>query len=130
MLLFSQSRRFARPLPAAEPDRLSKLEYVAAMAELQRRIRGYDVALENIYGDFRRRAARLVGVDNQTTKRHDLSRLLAERLSESPSEIDKLLMECEAVAQGEKTNKKEVLRLVNRLRELEKRLGLRRRRDL
>jgi hypothetical protein len=35
LVFFSQSRRFARPVPEPEPDRLSKLEYVAAMAELQ-----------------------------------------------------------------------------------------------
>ena len=38
-ILLSQSRRFARPLPETEPNRLSKLEYVAAMAELQQRTR-------------------------------------------------------------------------------------------
>ena len=125
-LLFSQSRRFARSLPAAEPNRLSKLEYVGAMAELQRRIRGYDIALENIYGDFRRRAARLVGLDNRTMTRQNLARLLAERLGEPAAEIDKLLADCEAVAQGERTNKNKTLQLVKSLRELEKRLRLRR----
>src|SRR5262249_30685460 len=39
LVFLSQSRRFARPLPEKEPDRLSKLEYVTAMAELQQRTR-------------------------------------------------------------------------------------------
>ena len=34
LVFFSRSRRFARPVPEPEPDRLSKLEYVSAMAEL------------------------------------------------------------------------------------------------
>ena len=63
LIFFSQSRRFARAVPAPEPSRLSKLEYVSAMAELQQRTKGYDLAIENIYTDFRRRVSRLVGVD-------------------------------------------------------------------
>ncbi|MDQ3180706.1 MAG: hypothetical protein M3Q33_09320, partial [Acidobacteriota bacterium] len=58
LVLFSNSRRFARPLPENEPNRLSKLEYVSAMAELQQRTRAFDLAIENIYTDFRRRTAR------------------------------------------------------------------------
>jgi hypothetical protein len=45
--------RFARALPANEPNRLFKLEYVSAMAELQRRTKVYDLAIENIYNEFR-----------------------------------------------------------------------------
>ncbi len=37
VLFWSQSQRFARPLPVDDPSRLSKLEYVSAMAELQQR---------------------------------------------------------------------------------------------
>lgn len=126
LVLYSQSRRFARPLPAAEPSRLSKLEYVAAMAELQRRTRGFDLAVENIYTDFRRRVARLVGVDNRTTSRKDLSQLIAERLNASEFDIYQLMKKCEDVTHGEPTNKREVMDLVSRLRDLEEKLGLKR----
>lgn len=128
VILFSQSRRFARPVPEPEPNRLSKLEYVSAMAELQQRTKGYDLAIENIYTDFRRRVARLVGVDNFATPRSQIAQLIAERLPlENPREIEDLMQQCEAVAQGEPTNKKEVLNLTKRLRELEEKLGLQRR---
>lgn len=126
LVLYSQSRRFARPLPADEPNRLSKLEYVAAMAELQRRTKGFDLALENIYTEFRRRAARLVGVDNHTTSRKDLSQRIAERLNANEFDLYQLMKKCEDIAHGEPTNKKEVLDLVNRLRDLEEKLGLKR----
>ena len=54
--------------------------------------------------------------------------MIAERLpSEDFREIDELMRNCENIAQGEKTNKKEVLRLAGRLRELEEKLGLQRR---
>lgn len=126
LVFFSQSRRFARPLPDAEPNRLSKLEYVGAMAELQRRTKAFDLAIENIYTDFRRRAARLVGADVFTTTRAELARLIAERASLNELEIAELMRKCEDVMHGEPTNKKEVLRLAARLREIEEKLGLKR----
>lgn len=127
LILFTNSRRFARPLPENEPNRLSKLEYVSAMAELQQRTRAFDLAVENIYTDFRRRTARLVGVDNFTTSRQDLATLIAERASLKTDEVDKLMFSCEEIIRGEPTNKKEVLQLIGRLREIEEKLGLRRR---
>ena len=124
-VFFSQSRRFARPLNEKDPDRLSKLEYVAAMAELQRRTKSYDLAIESIYNDFRRRTARLLGADN-TTKREDLAILIAERIAGEPREIDEIMFKCEDIIHGEPTNKNETLRLVTRLREIEELLGLKR----
>lgn len=128
LILFSQSRRFARPVPEPEPNRLSKLEYVSAMAELQQRIKGYDLAIENIYNDFRRRVARLVGIDNFYSQNSKLAQLIAERLpDENPTEIKEIMQKCEYISQGEPTSKKEILHLTKRLRELEEKLGLLRR---
>lgn len=126
LILFSQSRRFARPLPESEPNRLSKLEYVSAMAELQQRTRAYDLAVENIYTDFRRRTARLVGADNYTTSHTDLARLIAERAQLNRAEMENLMFKCEEIIRGEPTNKREVLDLTGRLREVEEKLGLKR----
>jgi hypothetical protein len=128
LIFLSQSRRFARAVPEPEPNRLSKLEYVSAMAELQQRTKGYDLAIENIYTDFRRRVSRLVGVDALKTRRQDLALLVAERLpDENPTELEEVMQRCEDVMHGDKTNKKEVLRLTTRLREIEEKLGLQRR---
>ena len=127
LILLSQSRRFARPLPENEPNRLSKLEYVAAMAELQQRTKAYDLALENIYTDFRRRAARLVGTDNLTASYKDLAKLIAARGNFNQAEVENLLFKCEDIIRGEPTNKREILALTARLREIEEKLGLQRR---
>lgn len=128
VIFYSQSRRFARPVPETEPSRLSKLEYVAAMAELQQRTRGYDLAIENIYTDFRRRVSRLVGVDALKTRRQDLALLICERLpDENPNDLEALMKRCEDVMHGDATGKKEVLHLTTRLREIENKLGLQRR---
>jgi hypothetical protein len=128
VVLFTQSRRFARSLPADEPNRLSKLEYVSAMAELQQRTRAYDLALENIYLEFRRTMARFVGADNFQTPRHNLALLIAEKANLNAGEIENLMFKCEEIISGEPTTKKEVLHLTSRLREIEEKLGLKRQR--
>ncbi len=125
-ILYSRSRRFARPVPIAEPDRLSKLEYVSAMAELQQRTKAFDLAMENIYADFRRRVARHLGVDNTHATRRELSLKIAERTQMDPVETDDLMSKCENIAHGEPTNKNEMLRLVARLRDIEDLLRLKR----
>lgn len=128
LVFFSQGRRFARAVPETEPDRLSKLEYVAAMAELQQRTKGYDLALENIFGDFRRRVSRLVGIDPLKARPSNLALLICERLpDERPDRLEELLSRCEDVMHGAPSGKRETLRLVTRLRDVEARLGLQRR---
>lgn len=124
---YSQSRRFARPVPEPEPDRLSKLEYVAAMAELQRRTRAYDLALENIYTDFRRRAARLLGVDPSTTPRREIANRISERTNRPTEELDDLMRQCEDIIHGDATNQKTAIRLAGEIRQLESELRLSRR---
>ncbi len=100
------------------------------MAELQQRTKAFDLAIENIYSDFRRRVARLVGVDNFTTSRQDLAKLIAERANLNAGEIENLMFKCEDIIRGEPTNKKEVLQIISRLREIEEILGLQRRKKV
>ena len=126
LLFFTQSRRFARPLPADQPNRLSKLEYVQAMAELQQRTKAYDLAVENIYTDFRRRAARFFGASNFEITRRELAVKIAERLKLNHDDIENLMRKAEEITYGEATNKREVLEITTRLRELEEKLNLRR----
>ncbi len=126
LIFFTQSRRFARALPAIEPNRLAKLEYVSAMAELQRRTRAFDLAIENIYTEFRRRTSRLVGVDNFTTPYKELAKLIAERANLNAQEVENLMFKCEDIIRGEPTDKREVLQITGHLREIEEKLGLKR----
>ncbi|HUR97027.1 MAG TPA: DUF4350 domain-containing protein [Pyrinomonadaceae bacterium] len=126
LIFFSQSRRFARPIPEAEPSRLSKLEYVSAMAELQQRTGAYDLAIENIYTDFRRRAAFLVGLDNTTASRREIAERIAERTGGSAQDIDDLMFRCEDVIHGEPVRKNDTISIIERIREIEGKLGLKR----
>jgi hypothetical protein len=126
LIFYSQSRRFARALPDDEPNRLSKLEYVSAMAQLQQQTKAYDLAIENIYKEFRRRVSRLVGIDNHTATREDIAEKVAERTDYKAKEITELLFKCEDIIHGEPTKKKEIVDLISRIREVENALGLRR----
>lgn len=126
LVFFSQSRRFARAVPEPEPDRLSKLEYVAAMAELQQRTRAFDLAVENIYTDFRRRVSRLLGLDNFTVKARELSAAIADRSGLDRQRTEDILFKCEEIIRGEPTNRREVVELTTALREIEAKLGIRR----
>lgn len=125
-VLYSQSRRFARPLPDEGADRLSKLEYVSAMADMQLRLKAYDLALENIYTDFRRRCSRTLGVDNTTTSRRELAGMIAGRIGGNAAEIEQLMYKCEDIIHGEPTGKREVVDLTTRLREIGAQLGIKR----
>lgn len=124
LAFFSVGRRFGRPVPEAAPDRLSKLEYVAAMAELQSRTKAFDLAVENIYLDFRRRAARYFGLDNFKATSSEIAALVAERLGVDNGPIEQLLFKCEEIVRGDFTTKHEVLHLVDALRSIEHALGM------
>ncbi|HEY0005331.1 MAG TPA: DUF4350 domain-containing protein [Pyrinomonadaceae bacterium] len=124
VLLWTNGRRFARPLPLPTVDRRSKLEFVASMAELQQRARAYDLAIENIYGRTRRVLARYAGVDNKRS-RADIAAGVAARSSLSQQKIEMVMAECEHVINGAPVDARKALQMVARLRWLERSLGLR-----
>lgn len=123
-IVWSRGRRFGRPLPLPQVDRRSKLEFVASMAELQQRARAHDLALENIYARFRRVLVRYAGVNNSTA-RSEVARRVAIRSGLNHEELETLMRNCEDTINGAPTNAREVLRMVQRVREIESKLGLR-----
>jgi hypothetical protein len=125
LIFFVQSRRFARPLPDGEKNRLSKLEYVSAMAELQQSTKAYDLAIENIFSQFKRHIIRFAGADNSISHK-DLAQIISERSKVNPIELYNLLNQCQAIVQGERTSKRELVELTKKMREIEEMLGLKR----
>jgi hypothetical protein len=124
VVLWTNGRRFGRPLPLPRVDRRSSLEFVASMAELQERSRAYDLAIENIYTRIRRVLARHAGVDYNSS-RSEIAERIAQRSTIDRNELEMLMRKCEEAINGEPINARESTHLVRRLREIERDLGLR-----
>ncbi len=124
LLFWSRGRRFARPIPAPRPDRRSKLEFVAALAELQHRARAFDLAIENIYSRTRRALARYGGAD-AAAPRPDIAAAVSARSGVDRARLEELMRECEEAAGGANVSARRALALAVQLRELERALGIR-----
>ena len=124
LILWTNARRFGRPLPLPHVDRRSSLEFVASMAELQERSRAFDLAIENIYTRTRRVLARYAGMDYNSS-RSEIATHVAERSTIDAQRLETLMRQCEEAINGEPINWRQSLDLVRRLREVERDLGLR-----
>ena len=124
VLLWTRGRRFGRPLPLAQVDRRSSLEFVASMAEVQQRARAFDLALENIYARTRRVLARYAGTD-YSTSRAQIASVVAARSSLDAQQLEVLMRQCENAINGEPISERQTLLLAKQLRDLEGQLGMR-----
>jgi hypothetical protein len=124
MVLWTRSRRFARPLPLKEIDRRSSLEFVASMSELQHRARAYDLAIENIYSRTRRVLARYAGMEYNRPRSEIASRVAARSTLDSHG-LETLMRQCEEAINGAPITERQTIHLAKRLREVERSLGLR-----
>ena len=123
LILWTNARRFGRPLPLAQVDRRSSLEFVASMAELQERSRAFDLAIENIYTRTRRVLARYAGVDHNSP-RSEIAERVALRSKIDRHKLETLMRQCEEAINGAPINWRQSIELVRRLREIERDLGL------
>jgi hypothetical protein len=125
VVLWTRGRRFARPLPVKGVDRRSSLEFVASMAELQQRARAYDLAIENIYTRLRRVLVRYAGLSHNSPRSEIAARVAARSEKLDGAQLEALMRECEEAINGAALDKRKSLDLVQRLREVERSLGLR-----
>lgn len=123
IMLWTNARRFGRPLPLAGVDRRSSLEFVASMAELQERSRAFDLAIENIYTRTRRVLARYAGLDYNSS-RSEIATRIAARSSIDGHKLETLMRQCEEAINGAPITSRQSVDLVRRLREVERDLGL------
>ena len=124
LVLWTNARRFGRPLPLPQVDRRSSLEFVASMAELQERSRAFDLAIENIYARTRRVLARHAGL-NYNSSRSEIASSIASRANVDAHQLETLMRQCEETINGEPITWRQAVDLVRRLREVERKLGLR-----
>jgi len=118
MMVYTFGRRFARPLPLRHAPRTTNLEFVSSMANIIRIARATDLAMTNIYSEFRKRLCRFCGLP----PRIETPKLIAAaarrgRLDER--ELRTLMARCEAITQRKPVNDSELLKLVTRIREIE-----------
>ncbi|HEU4509686.1 MAG TPA: DUF4350 domain-containing protein [Pyrinomonadaceae bacterium] len=124
LIVWTNGRRFGRPLPLPQIDRRSSLEFVASMAELQERSRAYDLAIENIYTRTRRVLARYAGMD-YNSPRSEIAARVASRSNLDEHKLETLMRQCEEAINGAPLTWRQSIDLVRRLREVERDLGLR-----
>jgi hypothetical protein len=124
LIVWTNGRRFGRPLPLPQVDRRSSLEFVASMAELQERSRAYDLAIENIYTRTRRVLARYAGMD-YNSPRSEIAARVASRSNVDGHKLEILMRQCEEAINGAPVTWRQSIDLVRRLREVERDLGLR-----
>lgn len=122
LVVYSRGRRFGRPLPLKRERRTTNLEFVSSMANITRLARASDLAMENIYAEFRKRLCRFGGVPSRVSN-EKLSVAVARRSKLDARELGTLLARCEEISKGEQVSESELLKLVTRIREIESLLG-------
>ena len=123
LVVYTYGRRFARPVPLKREQRTTNLEFVSSMANIARLASASDLAMQNIYGEFRKRLCRFSSLPSNAAD-SKLSAAVARRAKLNQNELADLLARCEAVARGEQATDAELLKLVTRIREIETQIGL------
>ncbi|MBC7805533.1 MAG: DUF4350 domain-containing protein [Akkermansiaceae bacterium] len=137
LISYTMGTRFGLPRPAPPQDRLSS-EYVSSLADLYRRAKASDAALEGVYLSFWRDLCRAVGMplDSEAA---EVARLAAaslgsdsyganagEKRAKRETRITRLLQECETriEAGAKKLPDNELLTLARAIEDMRKELEL------
>ena len=123
LVVYSYGRRFGRPIPLRIERRTTNLEFVSSMANITRLAEASDLAMENIYSEFRKRLCRFNGLPPKV-ENAKLAAKAARRTKLDERELNGLLSRCEEIARGEQVSEPELLKLVRRIREIEAELVL------
>ena len=122
LVVYSYGRRFGRPIPLRQERRTTNLEFVSSMANITRLAEASDLAMANIYSEFRTRLCRFSGVPAKI-ENAKLAVAAARRAGLDERGLTGLLSRCEEIAHGEQVSEPELLKLVTRIREIEAVLG-------
>jgi hypothetical protein len=123
LIIYTRGRRFARPLPLKREPRTTNLEFISSMANIIRLARATDLAMENIYSEFRRRLCQYSGQPT-TVETGRLASAVSRRAKLKERDLSLLLTRCELIARGKAVSDSELLDLVARIRDLESRLRI------
>ena len=123
LIVYTQGRRFARPIPLRRERRTTNLEFVSSMANITRLARASDLAMQNIHSEFRKRLCRYASVPSSADD-SALASAVARRSNIGAGELKSILARCEQVARGETVSDAELFELVKRVRDVETSLGI------
>ena len=121
LFIYTYGRRFARPLPLRRERRTTNLEFVSSMANIIRLAKASDLAMQNIYSDFRNHLCRYCGLPTRVDS-PTLAAVAARRLQRDERELRDLLAKCEKAVRGEAVSDEELLRTVTRIRDLQQQM--------
>jgi len=123
LVVYSYGKRFGRPIPLRRERRTTNLEFVSSMANITRLAEASDLAMEDIYSEFRKRLCRFSGVSPKL-ENSKLAAAAARRSRIDARDLSEVLTRCEEVAEGTPVNEGELLKLVTRIRGIESQLNL------
>jgi uncharacterized protein DUF4350 len=118
LIVYTYSRRFARPMPLPQIDRHSPLEFVGSMANLQQAARARELALENIYPRFKAGLCRRLGLSSRASRDAIMAAARRRRLPISDIELRQTLSDAEMALAGEPIDDARLLTLVSRMRRI------------
>ncbi|MGH9769935.1 MAG: hypothetical protein ACREAB_21125, partial [Blastocatellia bacterium] len=118
LILYTYGRRFARPLPLPQVDRHSPLEFVGSMANLQQAAQARELAMENIYPQFKARLCRRLGLSSRAQKDEIVASARRSRFPISEIELRQTLSDAEIALAGEQIDDAQLVTLVSRMRRI------------
>jgi len=118
LIVYTYSRRFARPLPLPQVPRHSPLEFVGSMANLQQAAQARELALENIYPRFKAALCRRLGLSSRASRDEIISGARRRRFHISEIELRQTLSDAEMTLAGEAIDDARLLTLVSRMRRI------------
>jgi hypothetical protein len=118
LIVYTYSRRFARPLPLPQVPRHSPLEFVGSMANLQQAAQARELALENIYPRFKAGLCRRLGLSSRASRDEIITGARRRRFPISEIELRQTLSDAEMTLAGESIDDARLLTLVSRMRRI------------
>jgi len=118
LIVYTYSRRFARPLPLPQVPRHSPLEFVGSMANLQQAAQARELALENIYPRFKAGLCRRLGLSSRASRDEIITGARRRRFHISEIELRQTLSDAEMTLAGEAIDDARLLTLVSRMRRI------------
>jgi hypothetical protein len=124
LIVYTYGRRFARPLPLAQADRHSPLEFVSSMANLQQVAKARDLAIENIFPRFKAQLCRRLGLSSRAQPEEIIAGVRRLRLPVSEIELRHALSESELILIGEEVDDAHLMKTIARMRQIMRQLKL------